>query len=178
MGSSGGHGLKTHVQREAEFQNAPFIDANKGRTVDMTGGRVFGLHQNGVPVAGGLQKGDEVFARSMLFPHAGCGGSNVRHLTHASTLDALTNGFVSLSSVANGDGDVRILNRFGADVDHVLIGDVDVFEFDLNHHFTALVVVVLFGLSRSLCCLGGGDFRKFSFPQRGAVKVVGDHGFG
>ena len=144
----------------------------------MTGGRVFGLHQNGVPVAGGLQEGDEVFARSMLFPHAGCGGSNVRHLTHASTLDALTNGFVSLSSVANGDGDVRILNRFGADVDHVLIGDVDVFEFDLNHHFTALVVVVLFGLSGSLCCLGGRDFRKFSFPQRGAVKVVGDHGFG
>ena len=66
LGSSGGHGLKTHVQREAEFQNAPFIDANKGRTVDMTGGRVFGLHQNGVPVAGGLQKGDEVFARSCL----------------------------------------------------------------------------------------------------------------
>ena len=71
LGRSAGHRFETEVERKSKFQNAPLIDANKGRTVDMSGSGVLRLHQNGVSVTRGLEEGDQVFARGMLFPHAG-----------------------------------------------------------------------------------------------------------
>ena len=54
-------------------------------------------------------------------------------MTHSTTLDALANGFVAFSPVANRNLDVSVLNRFWAHIDHEFISDVNLFEFNLNN---------------------------------------------
>ena len=131
---------------------------------------MFRLDQHAVAVPGRLEQGDEVFTGSMVFPHPGSGGTNVRHLAHATALDALSNGFVAFAAVTNRDFDVRVFNGFRTHVNHKLVGDVHIFEFDLNDHLVA-DFNFHFG-SSGLSGLGCGDLGQLSFPQRRPVQRV------
>ena len=70
LGLGRSHRFKSNIQRKAQFQNAPLIDADKGCAVDMAGFRMFGLNQHRVAVARRLKESHEVFARGVFFPHA------------------------------------------------------------------------------------------------------------
>ena len=66
------NGFKANIERQAEFEDASFVYANKGCPVDMTRCRVFRFNQYAVAVPGGLKQGDQVFAGGVVFPHS-CG---------------------------------------------------------------------------------------------------------
>ena len=65
------NGFESNVKRETKFQNSAFVDANKGGPIDVTGCRMFGLHQDGVAVSLCLEKSDQIFSRSVVLPHLG-----------------------------------------------------------------------------------------------------------
>ena len=132
----------------------------------MSGRRVFGLDENGMAVALGLKQRHEVLPRSIVFPHASGGGSNVGHLAHSATLDSLSDGLMTDPSVPYRDLDVSVFDRLRTDVHNVFIGDMNLLKFDLDDNFLFLLVAVLC----HFCSLSSGYFGEFSLAQRCAVN--------
>ena len=71
-------------------------------------------------------------------------------MAHAAAFYTLSNGFVALSSVPDGDFNVSVLHGFRTHINNKFVGHVDFFQLDLNHEFvifTAEVFLVRVRLS-------------------------------
>ena len=162
--------LKACVEGQAKLEDSVCINANEGGTVDMTRFWVLGVDHHGLSVTGRLEQCDEVFPCCMLFPHASGRGSNLGELSQATTLDALTNRFVSLAPFGDGEFNVGVFHRLRADFHNVFARHVNIVE--LNRHHGLNIV--------TFCCsikgLGCGDLGQLALAQCRPVKGGGGDG--